>query len=155
MVDYLMQLPYHKPNSDDLAFVGENTVPTAIKISSIRRRYKNEWVVVDVTQRDEFQVPVAGKVLFSNADEEKAYDYGFTYRRQNPQAELFFFFTGEPVPEGMGGAAWSALIASKGDLRSTACSLSQHVYWILSLKCWLTLALRTARCEGTLQNAWV
>lgn len=75
---------------------------SAIKISSIRRRYKNEWVVVEVTQRDEFQVPVAGRVLFCNPEAEKAYDYGFTYRQQNPQAGLFIFFAGEPVPEGMG-----------------------------------------------------
>jgi hypothetical protein len=73
-----------------------------LKISSIRRKYKDEWVAAAVTRRDKSLVPVAGRVLTHDPDREKVYDYGFEIHKQNPKLELFFFFTGEPVPEGMG-----------------------------------------------------
>jgi hypothetical protein len=73
----------------------------ALKISSIRRKYKDEWVAAAVTRRDKSLVPVAGKVLIHDSDREKVYDYGFQLQKQNPSLELYFFFTGEPVPEGM------------------------------------------------------
>jgi hypothetical protein len=72
------------------------------KITSIRKKHKNEWVAVEVTKRDEFQVPVAGKVLIHDQEKDKVYDYGFQLHKQNPKISLYFFFTGEPVPEGMG-----------------------------------------------------
>ena len=71
------------------------------KISFIRRKYKDQWVAVEVTQRDEFHAPTAGKVLFHHPDEEKVYDFGFQFYQQHPKKELFFFFTGEPVPKEM------------------------------------------------------
>ena len=72
-----------------------------LKIPSIRKKHKDEWVAVAVTQRDEFQVPVAGKVLIHDQDKNKVYDYGFLLHKQNPALEIYFFFTGEPVPEGV------------------------------------------------------
>ncbi|MDZ7290345.1 MAG: hypothetical protein ONB44_12060 [candidate division KSB1 bacterium] len=73
-----------------------------LKISSIRRKYKDEWVVVEVTKNENFTVPVAGKVIVHGKERKSVYDQGFQILRQNPEKDLYFFFTGEPVPEGMG-----------------------------------------------------
>ena len=74
----------------------------ALKISSIRKMYKDEWVVVEVTKHDQFSVPVAGKVILHGPRKKPIYEGGFRILRQNLKRDLFFFFTGEPVPEGMG-----------------------------------------------------
>jgi len=41
------------------------------------------------------------KVLIHDQDKNKVYDYGFLLHQQNPELEIYFFFTGEPVPEGV------------------------------------------------------
>lgn len=73
-----------------------------VNLASIRRKFKDQWVVVEVTKNDEFSVPVAGKVILYGNDKKKVYDEGFRILRQDPEKELFFFYTGEPVPEDMG-----------------------------------------------------
>lgn len=73
-----------------------------LKIPSIRRKYKDEWVVVEVTQRDRYQNPLAARVLMHDPDRKKAYSFGFPLLRQDPKKELYIFFTGEPIPEGVG-----------------------------------------------------
>jgi hypothetical protein len=73
-----------------------------LKIPSIRRKYKDEWVVVEVTKNENFSVPVAGRVLMHDPDREKVHDYGFQILKQHPEKDLYFFFTGDPFPKGVG-----------------------------------------------------
>ena len=70
-----------------------------LTIESIREKYKNVWVVVEVTQHDRYNVPVAGKVLFHCRDREEVYDNGFNRLKQDPKIDMYLFFTGDPVPE--------------------------------------------------------
>jgi hypothetical protein len=81
---------------------GEETMNKELKIPYIRKKHKDEWVVVEVTQRDRYHVPVAGRVLMHDPDREKVYDFGFPLLKQDPKKELYIFFTGEPFPEGVG-----------------------------------------------------
>ncbi|NIR51242.1 clan AA aspartic protease [candidate division KSB1 bacterium] len=41
-------------------------------------------MVVEITKRDNYKVPMAGIVLFHSKDEEEGYNKGFAYRKKNP-----------------------------------------------------------------------
>jgi phage pi2 protein 07 len=70
-----------------------------LKIEAIREKYKDVWVVVDVTKHDKYQVPRAGKVLFYDPDKEKVLDAGVNLHKKNPKISPYFFYTGNPFPE--------------------------------------------------------
>ncbi|RMD89821.1 MAG: hypothetical protein D6813_10070 [Calditrichaeota bacterium] len=73
-----------------------------MKISEIREKYRDQWVVVKVTKRDKYEVPFAGLVLFHGEIEEEILDKGFGYKKENPDVDLYFFYTGDLVPKGVG-----------------------------------------------------
>ncbi len=73
-----------------------------LKISDIRERHKDQWVVVEVTKVDKHNNPLRGCVLFHGEDEKKVYSQGPKYRQTHPQADLFYFYTGDLIPEGIG-----------------------------------------------------
>jgi hypothetical protein len=72
------------------------------KIAKIREEFKDEWVVVQITKRDKYDVPTHGRVLFHSKNEEEVYGKGFDYRKKNPESKLYFFYTGDLVPQGVG-----------------------------------------------------
>lgn len=73
-----------------------------LKITTIREKFEDEWVVVQITKRDKYEVPTAGIVLFHGEDKEEIYDKGFEYRNKTPKSDLYFFYTGDLVPKGVG-----------------------------------------------------
>ncbi len=73
-----------------------------LKIPKIREKFQDEWVVVEITKTDKYDVPTKGIVLFHGEDKEKVYDDGFDFRKRNPISDLYFFYTGDLVPKGMG-----------------------------------------------------
>lgn len=73
-----------------------------LKISDIRTRYKDQWVVVEVTKVDKHNNPLRGCVLFHGLDEREVYSQGPQYRQTHPQADLFYFYAGNLIPEGIG-----------------------------------------------------
>jgi hypothetical protein len=71
-----------------------------LKIEAIREKYKDVWVAIEVTKRNKYHAAQAGRVLFHDIDEEKVLEFGVQYRKQqNPKAEIYFTFTGNPFPE--------------------------------------------------------
>jgi hypothetical protein len=73
-----------------------------MKITTIREKFIDEWVVVQITKSDKYNNPLRGIVLFHGTDEEDVYDRGFEYRDRNPDSDLYIFYTGDLVPKGMG-----------------------------------------------------
>ncbi|MFQ6114854.1 MAG: hypothetical protein ACE5NG_12365 [bacterium] len=73
-----------------------------LRIVKIREQFKDEWVVVQITKTDKYDVPTSGIVLFHGQNKEEIYDKGFNYRMKNPESDLYFFYTGDLVPKGMG-----------------------------------------------------
>ncbi len=72
-----------------------------ISIESIYHKYKDEWVALSVTERDEYFVPVKGEILFHGVDKKEVYDSGFNAQKANAEIELYCFYTGEVIPEDM------------------------------------------------------
>lgn len=73
-----------------------------LKISEIEEKYDGQWVVVEVTRFDKYHNPLRGRLLFFGADQVKVYGEGRKYRELHPQATLYSFYAGDPIPSGMG-----------------------------------------------------
>ena len=75
-----------------------------MKIATIRETFVDEWVAAKVTQVDKADVPLAGEVITHSPDKQKVYQAVKAYLARRPTARTFIFFTGDPIPEGVGVA---------------------------------------------------
>ena len=73
-----------------------------IKIATIRETFVDEWVAAEVTKVDRADMPLAGEVITHSPDKQEVYQAVKAYLAQRPTARTFVFFTGEPIPEGVG-----------------------------------------------------
>jgi hypothetical protein len=51
---------------------------------------------------DRADVPLAGEIITHSPDKQEVYQAVKAYLTQRPTARTFIFFTGEPIPEGVG-----------------------------------------------------
>jgi hypothetical protein len=79
-------------------------VSKVMEIATIRRTFVDEWVAAEVTKVDKADVPFAGEVITHSPDKQEVYQAMKAYLAQRPTARTFIFFTGEPIPEGVGVA---------------------------------------------------
>jgi len=75
-----------------------------MKIAAVRETFVAEWVAAKVTKVDKADVPLAGEVITHSPDKQEVYQAVKAYLAQRPAARTFIFFTGEPIPEGVGVA---------------------------------------------------
>ena len=75
-----------------------------IKIATIRATFVDEWVAAEVTKVDKADVPLAGAVITHSPDKQEVYQAVKAYLARRPTARMFIFFTGEPIPAGVGVA---------------------------------------------------
>jgi len=76
-------------------------VPEAsLSIEQIEQQYKDEWVLVEETAWDKNDMPKAGRVIAHSRDDEEVVETGVQYGKKQPRARLYFFYTGEKIPEG-------------------------------------------------------
>ena len=73
-----------------------------LTIPKIREEFQDEWVVVQITKKDNYEVPAAGVVLFHGSNQDEVYRRGSEHRKKNPESKLYLFYTGDLVPKGMG-----------------------------------------------------
>lgn len=67
-----------------------------LTLKEIREKYRDQWVLVDVTAEDELNQPMAGRVLAHDRDRDAVYDQWET----TPAKDAFVFFTGDIVKKG-------------------------------------------------------
>ena len=75
-----------------------------MKIAAIRETFVDEWVAAEVTKVDKADVPLAGEVITHSPDKQEVYQAVKAYLAQRPTARTYIFFTGAPIPEGLGVA---------------------------------------------------
>ena len=75
-----------------------------MKISAIREAFADEWVAAEVLGVDKADVPLAGEVITHSPDKQEVYQAVQAYLARRPTARTFIFFTGQPIPEGLGVA---------------------------------------------------
>ncbi|ETX07337.1 hypothetical protein [Candidatus Entotheonella palauensis] len=76
-------------------------MPKAMSITTIRKTFPDEWVMAQVTDVDDDDVPTAGVVLTHTPDEDTIFDAVKLHLTKYPNARLYTFFTGDIVPEGV------------------------------------------------------
>ena len=75
-----------------------------MKIAAIRETFVDEWVAAEVTKVDKADVPLAGEVITHSPDKQEVYHAVKAYLAQRPTARTYIFYTGNPIPEGVGVA---------------------------------------------------
>ena len=75
-----------------------------MKIAAIREAFVDEWVAAEVTKVDKADVPLAGEVITHSPDKQEVYQAVKAYLARRPTARTYIFFTGNPIPEGLGVA---------------------------------------------------
>jgi hypothetical protein len=73
----------------------------AHRIATIERLYPDQWVVVEVTRESRSRGPLAGRVLAHSPDEHEITREAVKAREEHPGTQLFTFYTGALIPEGM------------------------------------------------------
>jgi hypothetical protein len=75
-----------------------------MRIATIKETFVDEWVAAEVTKVDKADVPLAGEVITHSPEKQEVYQAVKAYLAQRPTARMFIFFTGDPIPEGVGVA---------------------------------------------------
>lgn len=73
----------------------------AVPIAKIRDTFPDEWVMAQVTEVDEAEVPLVGIVLIHSPDKLTVFQAVKAHLAKHPEAELYTFFTGELIPAGL------------------------------------------------------
>ncbi len=69
-------------------------------IEEIRKRFKDEWLLIKVTKHDKNGLPVEGILLFHSPDKKALHETIINLRQQGERGELMSWFEGPLVPEG-------------------------------------------------------
>lgn len=81
-----------------------SAVSKVLKIAAIRETFVDEWVAAEVMKVDKADVPLAGEVITHSPDKQEVYQAVKAYLARRPTARTYIFFTGNPIPEGLGVA---------------------------------------------------
>jgi hypothetical protein len=71
------------------------------RIETIERLYPDQWVVVEVTRASRSRGPLSGRVLAHSPDEDEITREAIKAAEDHPEAHLWTFYTGDPIPEGV------------------------------------------------------
>lgn len=66
------------------------------KIEEIKKKFKDEWVLVEVLEKDEFNQPTKGRVIAHSRNRDDTYDAMSTAKAEH----LYHFYTGEIPKKG-------------------------------------------------------
>lgn len=69
-------------------------------IDEIRKRFKDEWLLIKVTKHDKNGLPIEGILLFHTTDRQALHEVILNLREQGETGELMSWYEGPIVPEG-------------------------------------------------------
>ena len=72
-------------------------MPEVVSIDEEKKRYRDEWLLFEVTGTDEFDSPTRGRLLCHSKDRSEVH----RAEMEALEKDTFIFFTGEPVPPGI------------------------------------------------------
>ncbi|MGH7962493.1 MAG: hypothetical protein ACRERD_11820 [Candidatus Binatia bacterium] len=65
----------------------------------MREAFTDEWVAAKVLTVNRANAPVTGELILHSPEKQAVYKAAKTYLARYPQARVFIFFTGDPIPE--------------------------------------------------------
>lgn len=72
-----------------------------MQIKRARQQHAGEWVAMRVTRTGAADVPLEGDVVAHAPDRRALHDMARRFRANNPEARIFIFFAGDPIPKGL------------------------------------------------------
>lgn len=72
-----------------------------MKITAMRAVCADEWVVAKVLTVNKANAPLTGEIISHHREKQAVYTAAKRYLARYPQARVFIFFTGDPIPEGV------------------------------------------------------
>lgn len=72
-------------------------MPEVVPIDEEAKKYKDEWLLFEVTEVEPSHGPVKGRLLCHSNDRNEVHRAEMRVREK----ETFIFFTGDPVPPGV------------------------------------------------------
>lgn len=73
----------------------------SLPLAQIREMYEGEWLAVHLTKVDRYDNPIAGIVIAHAGTSDELYSQAKEYRSRHPDAELYTFFAGNYIPQGV------------------------------------------------------
>ena len=70
-------------------------------LEQIEEQFANQWVLVEETIWDKGGQPLAGRVVAHSQEKATVVETGVQYGQQYPDVQLFLFYAGEKIPEGV------------------------------------------------------
>ena len=70
-------------------------------LEQIEEQYTGQWVLIEETLWNKRGRPLAGRVIAHSQEKEMVVETGVQYRKQHPNVQLFLFYAGEKIPEGV------------------------------------------------------
>ena len=70
-----------------------------VEIAEEAKKYDSEWLLFEVTEADERQWPVKGRLLCHTKSRDKVHEVAMEHR--NDDLGLQFLFTGDAIPDDM------------------------------------------------------
>ena len=70
-------------------------------LEQIEEQYAGQWVLVEEMIWNKNGQPLAGRVVAHSQEKEAVVETGVKYGKKHPDVRLFFFYTGEKIPEGV------------------------------------------------------
>ena len=70
-------------------------------LEQIEEQYAGQWVLVEETLWNKSGQPLAGRVIAHSQEKETVVATGVQYGKQQRDVQLFLFYAGEKIPEGV------------------------------------------------------
>ena len=70
-------------------------------ITAMREVFPDQWVAAKVLKADKANVPLTGEIISHSPEKQAVYKAARIYLTHHPEARVFVFFTGDPIPEGV------------------------------------------------------
>ena len=70
-------------------------------LEQIEAQYAGQWVLIKKTLWNKREQPLAGRLIAHSPEKKTVVATGVQYRKQHPDMQLFLFYAGEKIPEGV------------------------------------------------------
>lgn len=70
-------------------------------LEQIEEQYAGQWVLIEEAVWNKSGHPIAGRVVAHSQEKKTVVETGVQYGKKHPDVQLFLFYAGEKIPEGV------------------------------------------------------
>ena len=72
-----------------------------LSLEQIEEQYAGQWVLVEEAVWNKSGHPIAGRIVAHSQEKKTVVETGVQYGKNYPDVQLFLFYAGEKIPEGV------------------------------------------------------